>query len=591
MDNPGYEQLHSNPTDALLASRPARFDTLLCGGRNPAMTLDGHWTGGPDVYDNGIRARWYEEAGGEFDHRAPKDYDFEAMDPVPVPSCWNTIAREFSLYEGGFWYFRTFDAPPADAGDRIVLQFGAANYAALVFVNGIHVASHEGGFTPFCADVTDVLRRSANRIHVWVSNRRRRDAVPSDFTDWFNYGGLYRSVEIFRVPELRVDDWAVSLEFSEAGKKRIRLRLALNRPVESSVGFRVEGILDTEARTGADGRLDQSWEADPELWSPENPRLYPVDVTCGADRLNDEIGFRKIEIRGSRILLNGREIYLRGVAVHEENPEGGRTLSPGDVEVMLDHVREMNGNFLRLAHYPHSELVARMADRAGVMLWEEIPVYWALEFSNPGTLTTATNQLEELMKRDRNRASVVIWAVGNENPDTDVRFAFMKTLIETVRRRDPERLVAAACLVDLKKFEVTDRLASHLDIIGINEYFGWYYYGYDNLSRLLEKDYGRPVVVSEFGAEAVPGFRGASDEIWTEEFQAEVYRNQLDRIVASRAAGVVPWILYDFMTPRRLNPRQRMCNLKGLVDRTRTHRKEAYKVVARYFGSLKASGR
>lgn len=590
MDNPGYDQLHCNPTDTLLASRQARFDTLLCEGRRPVLTLDGRWTGGPDVYDNGIRARWYEEAGGEFDRRAPKDYDFEAMDPVTVPSCWNNLAREYSLYEGGFWYFRTFEAPTSEPGERLVLRFGAANYAALVFVNGVHVASHEGGFTPFCADVTDVLRPAANRLHVWVSNARRRDAVPSDYTDWFNYGGLYRSVELFRVPEVRVDDWALSVELSESGK-RIRLRLALNRPVEADVRLRFEGLLEAEARTGPDGRLDASWEADPELWSPESPRLYPVEVSCGEDRLEDEIGFRKVEIRGTKVFLNGREIFLRGVAVHEEGPDGSRTLSEGDIALMLDHVRRMNGNFLRLAHYPHSEAVAKMADRAGVMLWEEIPVYWALDFSNPATLANAVNQLEELMKRDRNRASVVVWAVGNENPDTDERFAFMRSLIEAVRRRDPERLVAAACLVDLVSFEVTDRLAPHLDIIGINEYFGWYYYGYENLSRLLGKEYDRPVVVSEFGAEAVPGLHGDSSEIWTEEYQAEVYRNQLERILASRAAGVVPWILYDFRTPRRLNPRQRMNNLKGLVDRSRTHMKEAFHLVSGYYETLKENGR
>jgi beta-glucuronidase len=187
------------------------------------------------------------------------------------------------------------------------------------------------------------------------------------------------------------------------------------------------------------------------------------------------------------------------------------------------------------------------------------------------------------MKRDRNRASVVVWAVGNENPDSDERYGFMKSLIGTVRKRDPGRLVSAACLLDLQLFQITDRLTSEVDIVGINEYFGWYYYGYDKLALLLEREYGKPVVVSEFGAEAVTGLHGEADELWTEEYQTEVYRNQMDVIMSSKAAGIAPWLLFDFKTPRRLNARQKMYNLKGLLDRTKTVRKKAFFLVRDYY--------
>lgn len=585
MENPGYDQLHSNPIDELLAARVAGFETLLCGGREPVQVLDGRWTASPDIYDNGIRAHWYREAGGEFDRRAPRDYDFEAWPAMELPCCWNSRGEAYSLYEGSFWFFRCFDAPPRGPDERLVLRFGAVNYAALVFVNGVHLASHAGGFTPFCADATEVLKETGNRLLVWVNNARRRDAVPADFTDWFNYGGIFRSVELYRVPAVRIDDWFLAMDPS-GRVDALRLTVALNTPARRKLSLRIEGLPELEAETGPDGRADVVLELAQgrlELWSPEHPRLYPVELRCGDDVLRDEVGFRRVEIRGPQLLLNGKPLFLRGITAHEESVENGRALTEEEFRSTLQLAKEMNCNFMRLAHYPHSERMAKLADRMGILLWEEIPVYWSLAFDNPATLANATNQLEELMKRDRNRASVVVWAVGNENPDSDERYSFMKSLIDTVRRRDPSRLVSAACLLDLQRFEVTDRLAAEVDLLGINEYFGWYYYGYDKLARLLSRGYGKPVVVSEFGAEAVAGLHGPAEELWTEEYQAEVYRSQLAVIGASPVAGIAPWLLYDFKTPRRLNPRQNMYNLKGLADRTKTARKAAFDVVASWY--------
>jgi beta-glucuronidase len=225
-----------------------------------------------------------------------------------------------------------------------------------------------------------------------------------------------------------------------------------------------------------------------------------------------------------------------------------------------------------------------------MLLWEEIPVYWALDFGNAGTLANAKNQLQELILRDRNRASVLVWAVGNENPDTDERYTFMKTLIETVRELDPSRLVSAACLADIAKHRLEDRLAKDVDIVGINEYYGWYYSGYDKLEKLLSADFDRPVVVSEFGAEAVGGLHGDAAEPWTEEYQEEVYRNQLKVLLGgAKIAGLTPWLLYDFKTPRRLNEHQKMYNLKGLADRTKSYKKKAYYLVQKKYKEIEES--
>jgi beta-glucuronidase len=577
MKNPGYTQLHSNPIDELKTAKKATAKTLLCGGRQPFLDLSGDWHASPDIYDNGIRAHWYREEGGEFDHNAPCDYDFEAWDTIPIPSSWNCIHEAWSLYEGSFWFFRKTGPIAINPGERVFLMVGAANYECMIFVNGIHVASHEGGYTPFCADISDALAAAGdNRLLLWVSNARRPDAVPADFTDWFNYGGVHRDIGLIRTPQIRIHDWFLRL--GKSGKPL--LTLSLSAPAKQAVRISISGLVEAEAETGTDGNLELELEALPETWSPEHPRLYDVKITTGGDKVSERIGFRTIETRGGRLYLNGRELFLRGITSHEESVEHGRALSLEERLETLHLAAEMNCNFMRLAHYPHSGKMAALADELGILLWEEIPVYWSLDFSNPATLNNARNQLLELMKRDHNRASVIIWAVGNENPDSDERFHFMKDLIDTAKSTDSSRLVSAACLIDLENFRISDRLAREVDVVGLNEYFGWYYYGWPRLEALLRGPFDRPVVVSEFGAEAVAGLHGPVGEAWTEEYQAEVYRKQLEAILRSGAvSGLAPWLLYDFKTPRRLNSQQKMYNLKGLVDRTKKVRKLAFNLV------------
>ena len=587
MKEPGYSQIHSNPLEGLRSSRRATVDTLLCTGRRPFLDLGGEWHASPDVYDNCVRAQWYKEAGGEYDGAAPVDYAFEAWDCLPLPSSWNCLAEAYSLYEGPFLFFKSIGPVERPAGEDIFLMIGAANYECMVFVNGIHVASHEGGFTPFCADIGEALRPGEdNRILLRVSNTRRADAVPAELTDWFNYGGVHREIGLYRVPQTRIHDWFLRLGPSGAPL----LSVSLNAPRSMPMRLSIQGLLEIEAKTGSDGRLELELDARPEAWSPGSPRLYEVELACGADIVRDRLGFRLLEARGNRLFLNGEELFLRGVTAHEESVANGRALSQEERRQTLGLAAEMGCNFMRLAHYPHSGEMARLADEAGILLWEEIPVYWSLDFANPATLANARNQLEELMKRDRNRASVAIWAVGNENPDSDERFHFMKDLIDTARKTDPSRLVSAACLIDLEGFRISDRLAREVDVVGINEYVGWYYFGWERLEALLEGPFDRPLVVSEFGAEAVGGLHGPAEEAWTEEYQAEVLRRQMETILGARTvSGAAPWLLYDYKSPRRLNAHQGMYNLKGLVDRAKTGRKLAFRVVEGFYSRIAAA--
>ena len=171
--------------------------------------------------------------------------------------------------------------------------------------------------------------------------------------------------------------------------------------------------------------------------------------------------------------------------------------------------------------------MARIADELGFLLWEEIPVYWAIDFANPRTLFDARNQMLELVRRDRNRASVILWGVGNENEDSDARLAFMSDLAHSVKGLDSTRLVGAACLINREKFCIEDRLTAHIDVIGINEYFGWYEPDFCGLEKLLHASApDKPVIISETGADALAGHHGKPTEFYTEECQAAVYAQQ-----------------------------------------------------------------
>jgi beta-glucuronidase len=249
----------------------------------------------------------------------------------------------------------------------------------------------------------------------------------------------------------------------------------------------------------------------------------------------------------------------------------------------------MNASYLRLAHYPHDRRFAQIADEEGMLLWEEVPVYWAVAFDNLETFADAENQLGELIRRDRNRASVIIWSVGNENADTDSRLSFMSRLAQKAKTEDGTRLVSAACLVNHEKLLIEDRLGSFLDVIGINEYYGWYDPDFEKLPKLLANSSPeKPVLICEFGGDARLGQRGSKDDFWTEDNQKWIYKRQVEVIrKCPYIAGISPWILYDFRCPRRLNRYQEGFNRKGLIDAGRKERKAAFYIMRDFYAEMK----
>jgi beta-glucuronidase len=562
-------------------------------------SLNGKWRVIVDPYENGYYDfRLQPSTDGYFLDAKPKDksdrieYDFDTSGQLDVPGDWNTQRESLFFYEGTVWYRKTFDFQSKPA-TRIFLYFGAANYEAIVYLNGEKLGSHTGGFTPFAFEITGKTREKGNSVVVKVDDKRHREAVPTVNTDWWNYGGLTRGVSLVEVPETFVEDYFVQLK--KGSTDTIAGWVKLNGPrARQQVTIRIpEAGVSASVATDANGYAALSVPAKLTLWSPENPKLYEVTIASDTDSVRDRIGFRSIETKGTDILLNGKSVFLRGVSIHEEAPfRTGRAYSPEDARTLLGWAREMGCNFVRLAHYPHNENMVREADKLGLMVWSETPVYWTILWENPETFANAGNQLAESIARDKNRASIVLWSVANETPVGEARTAFLRKLAGQVRTLDPTRLVTAALLhhndggaaqgnTDL----IDDPLGADLDVLGCNEYLGWYD-GLPNKADHIDYKtiYSKPLIMSEFGADALYGLHGDPLTRWTEEYQENVFQHQvgmLSRIPFLR--GTSPWVLMDFRSPRRtLEGIQDFFNRKGLVS-VRGDKKKAFYVMQEFY--------
>ncbi len=579
-------------------------------GRAP-ISLDGTWGIIVDPFETGYYSHRYTVQPFEtsfFADRTPAspsdlvEYDYDTGLTLEVPGDWNTQDDRLFLYEGTVWYKRAFDYDPTP-GTRVFLHVGAANYDAKVAFNGAMLGEHVGGYTPFQFEVTDRVRAGENVITMKVDNRRHRDAIPTVNSDWWNYGGLTRSVSLVEVPATFVEDYMVQLAPGSLHGDRAEIAgwVRLNGPdaAGGAVTVTIPDLgVETTARADAEGVAHVRIPIDGLTpWSPSHPRLYDVTVRGGGDAVADRIGFRTIERRGDALLLNGEPLFLRGISLHEEKPLGdGRATSRADAAQLFGWVKELNGNFVRLAHYPHNEAMVRTAEEMGLLVWSEIPVYWTVQFDNPETYATAERQLREMVARDKNRAAVVMWSVANETPLSDARLSFLTRLAETTRRLDPTRLVAAALDTQDRDSEtntihIRDPLGEAIDVIGVNTYCGWYGGTPASCAALRwASDFDKPVVISEMGGGALAGRHGPEDERWTEEYQAAVYRYNLEMADAIPfLRGMSPWILKDFRSPRRPLPGvQDFWNRKGLVS-PEGAKKQAFSILQEYYRRRAAS--
>ncbi len=598
---PGQAQANKGSgARAELAKQPPTLQNIY--GRKHVL-LDGRWNYIIDPYETGFynyRRQPFDQspsgAGGFYDDRKPKDkddaveYNFDSSPTLAVPGDWNSQNAKLEFYEGTLWMRQKFNAVPKD-GKRYFLYFGAVNYEAHVYLNGKKIGSHKGGFTPFQFEVTGRLLKGENTVIVKADNTRHQDDIPTVNTDWWNYGGITRDVLLAETPDTYIEDYQIQLAKGDMGRIEGHVQLAgAQRAQDVTISIAELGVRTT-VRTDANGRAAVSIALPKNkvrYWSPEDPKLYNVTIAGASDTLNDRIGLRTIETRGHDILLNGKSVFLRGISLHDENPLiPGRLRGEGDMRMMLQWAKDMNCNYVRLAHYPHSEEMIKLADEMGLLVWAEVPVYWTISWEKPEVYANASQQLTDLVVRDKNRASVIIWSIGNETPVSPVRTQFMGKLADTVRSLDRTRLVGAALEVHRTGDVVTveDPLAEKIDLASFNQYAGWYWSNNKEMMKFSFKvNYNKPVIVTEFGADALGGYHADSDTKWSEEYQDQLYKNTfklLDAIPGLR--GMTPWVLTDFRSPRRPHPYfQDYWNRKGLISET-GKKKQAFYTLKSYY--------
>ncbi len=525
------------------------------------------------------------------------EYNFELAKDIRVPGDWNSQVEKLYYYEGSVWYYKSFDWNKRKPLDRQFIYFGAVNYEADVYLNGEKLGQHVGGFTAFNFEITEKLREGKNFIIVKVDNTRSLEKVPTINTDWWNYGGITRDVKIINVPNTFIRDYYVQL--AKGTEQTIEVWVQLDGPERSN-----QTVELTLSEAGLSKKLvtdDQGWAKamfevkQLELWSPKAPKYYEVKLSHRGDSIMDQIGFRSLEVKGQNILLNGKSIFLRGISIHEEiGLYGRRAYSEDDARTLLGWAKDLGCNFVRLAHYPHNENMTKVADELGIMVWSEVPVYWTIQWKNESTFLNAQNQLKDMIARDKNRASVIVWSVANETPISQERTQFLKKMIATAKEMDQVRLVSAALERHTKKGTrntqvVEDPLQEFVDVIAFNEYIGWY----DGLpekckTAVFDIEYNKPIIISEFGGGALQGYHGPKTTRWTEEFQEDLYIQTLDMLdKIPQLRGMTPWILTDFRSPRRiLSGIQDDWNRKGIMSE-KGEKKKAFYILQKYYQNKK----
>lgn len=567
-------------------------------GARQTTSLDGQWKTIVDPFENGYydyRLKPYDGGYAQdktySDKTQLQEYDFETDKLLFVPGDWNTQRPQLYYYEGTVWYRKHFEYS-LQPGKRLFVNFGAANYEAIVWLNGKRLGIHIGGFTPFNYEITNLLKDGTNSLVVKVDNKRRPEAVPTVNADWWNFGGITRPVTLVETPSTYIRDYYVQLKKND--KNVIEGWVQLDGSAkEQKITLDIPELkVKKEVTTDANGRAAFEVKTKPVLWTPENPKLYAVNLSSETDKVSDEIGFRTIRTEGTKILLNDKEIFCRGISIHEETPYySGRAYSRDHAHTLLSWAKELGCNFVRLAHYPHNEEMVREAERMGFLVWSEIPVYWTIHWDNKDTYQNAEQQLCDMIDRDKNRCNVIIWSIANETPHSDSRLTFLTNLANKARSLDNVRLIGAAMEkeeVQPGVMTVNDPLGDLLDIISFNEYVGWYDGDTEKCDRVnWTFNTQKPVFISELGGGALYGRHGAKNERFTEEYQEDLYIHHVEMLKRIPGlAGTTPWILKDFRSPRRHVPEiQDDFNRKGLVS-DKGQKKKAFFVLQKWYKEL-----
>ena len=525
------------------------------------------------------------------------EYSFEGGALLKVPGDFNSQMPELTYIEGTVWYKKTFKYN-IQKSKRLFIHFGAVNYLSSVYLNGKLLGKHEGGFTPFQFEITNEVKAGENTIIVMVNNQRLKDGIPGLGYDWLNYGGITRDVNLIETDNSYIEDYFIQLEKHSNNEVLGWVKISGNNLLQKVNVLIPELGVDYKTKSNNEGIAEVKFNSKFKLWSPASPKLYKVIIKSETDTIIDTIGFRNIEVNGTKIVLNGNPIFLKGVNIHEENPyKAARAYSEADAQILLTWAKELGCNFVRLAHYPHSENMVRLAEKMGLMVWDEIPVYQHIEFATLGVTDKINLMLKEMIRRDHNRCGVFIWSISNETYSfTPNRDNALITLSKECRKLDSTRLITSVFCnqgYDNNTINLWDTVNRYFDVISINEYLGWYtpWQGKPKDVKWKLVSDNKPIIISEFGGEAVYGSNfGPKDEAnyWSEEYQEQIYKNQIEMFATTpNLAGICPWLLVDYRSMSRLHPiYQNGWNRKGLLSGN-GEKKKAWYILKSYYDGIK----
>ena len=558
--------------------------------------LNGKWNAIIDPYQQGRKTAIYRNRALK-DKADFKEYAFEGGLRLNVPSDWNSQIPELKYYEGTMWYARKFEINKK-SDENLFLYFGAVNYRCRVYLNGTLIGSHEGGFTPFQFNVTNVVKEGGNFLAVEVDNTRTADAIPALSFDWWNYGGITRDVMLVHTPKNYIRDYFIQLDKYDSDRVHAEVQLSAQNAGQLVKIEIPELKIANKVFTDGTGLAKATFRVrNLERWSPQAPKLYQVIVSSEVDEVKENIGFRNLYVKNTQIYLNDSPVFMKSIGLHEEiSQRQGRAYSEQDAIALLSEAKGLGVNMIRLAHYPQNEYIVRLAEQMGLMLWEEIPVWQGIDFKDSSTRLKAQRMYTEMLLRDRNRCALTFWGVANETAPSESRNAFLKSVVELYHKRDTTGLIKAA--FDLPKlnsetnaFEMEDDFIENLDVVSINKYMGWYHRWPMSPSEIRwNVALDKPLIFSEFGGEALYGQSGDSTvtSSWSEEYQEKLYKDNLEMFkYIPNLAGISPWILFDFRSPYRFHPtNQEGWNRKGLIS-DQGYRKKAWYVMKEYYESIK----
>ena len=414
------------------------------------QSLNGEWSYIVDPMNNGLPESSF--FGGFPKNKIQKtgmeliEYNFETASKIQIPGAWNAIDERLFFYRGPVWLYKKFNySPKKEALTHLYIE--GSNFTTKIFLNGSIIGEFEGGYVPFNFNISKYLKEGENILLVQTDNTLNESSVPTQKTDWWPWGGIVGDVYVVETPKQFIQN--AYLQLNPDDFSAVLFKLEMNK--ESSghiIKLEIPELQFTaEYKTNSLGAISENIKINPQLWSPLSPKLYEVKISSEAETISDKIGFRSIQTKGQKIYLNNSEIQFKGIAMHSE-PIGipGPAFSKEHFQKLLLTAKDLNINFIRAAHYPYTRHLAKVADQLGLMLWEEVPVYWNIDWDNSNTLNIAKNQITRLVQRDQNRASVVVWSVANETPLSSSRMKFLKTLLDEIEINDSSRLSTAALL-------------------------------------------------------------------------------------------------------------------------------------------------